>query len=302
MIFLNGKYILEKDAKLKHNDRGFLLSDGIFETMRAYDGKISCVVNHYERLKKSAVYLNIPFVMSLREFINVANGLLEKNSLEERNCSLRVTLTRGTGQRGLLPPEKVIPTLMVSAFPFNSITPKPLKVIISKIHRNELSPLSNIKSLCYLDNIIARREATQQGADECILLNTKNNIACASVANIFIVTERGVITPQLEDGVLPGITRQLIIKICKENNFPIYEETISETDLMNAKEVFFTNRLIEIQPLVQINSKLVNGGKVGDIVSILQKLYKNSIENSFYVDNDQLPVDKISRFLSRSNL
>lgn len=301
MIFLNGKYILEQDAKLEHNDRGFLLSDGIFETMRAYDGKISGLSYHYERLKKSARYLDIPFAMTLQDFVNVANKLLEKNGLSGKSASLRVTLTRGTGPRGLLPPENVVPTLMFAAFPFSPAIAKPLKVVISKFRRNEFSPLSNIKSLCYLDNIIARRDAAKEGADECILLNTKNNVACASVANIFIVTERGIITPKLEDGVLPGITRQLIIKICRENSFPIYEETISETDLMNAKEVFFTNRLIEIQPVMQINSKLINGGKVGDVVTMLQKLYKNNLESFFYAADDKHVVPEAERVL-RSRL
>src|SRR5207249_2319066 len=113
---------------------------------------------------------------------------------------------------------------------------KPLKVVISAIRRNELSPISNMKTLCYLDNIIARRDAAKQGADECIFLNTKGNVACASVANIFVVTEKGIITPRLEDGVLPGITRMLILKICKINNFAVFEESITESQLLKAKE------------------------------------------------------------------
>lgn len=255
----------------------FLLSDGIFETMRCYEGMILSLSDHYTRLKKSADFLGIPFSMSLEELKSVTKSLLERNMLIDKDASLRMTLTRGTGPRGILPPESVKPTLMITAFPFQAHVPKLLKVIISTIRRNESSPLSNIKSLCYLDSVLARRDAAKVGADECIFLNTTGNVACASVANIFLVTSKGVITPRLEDGVLPGITRKIIIEICKSNNIPVFEEAISEADLMKSKEVFFTNRLVEIQPVIQINTTLINEGKVGDMTAHLQKLYKNFV-------------------------
>lgn len=280
MIFLNGKYIHEQEAKLEHNDRGFLLSDGVFETMRAYNGEIYCLSDHYERLKKSARFLDIPFSITLQEMQDITKQLLEKNGLKEKDASLRLTLTRGTGPRGLLPPENINPTLMLTSFPFAGSVAKPLKVVVSDIRRNEFSPLSNIKSLCYLDNIVARRNAAKQGADECIMLNTQGNIACASVANVFIVTSKGIITPRLEDGVLPGITRKIVLSICKENHIPIYEEKVTENDLMKAKEVFFTNRLIEIQSVMQINNQLINGGKIGDMTSMLSKLYRDRIAHT----------------------
>lgn len=281
MIYLNGKFVSQSDAKIESNDRGFLLSDGIFETMRVYDGEVACISDHYERLKKSAKFLDIPFSMTYQELNAIVSQLLEKCELKGKNASVRLTLTRGTGPRGLLPPENVNPTLMLTAFPLASNVVKPFKVIVSEVRRNEFSPLSNIKSLCYLDNIIARRNAAKNGADECIMLNTKGNIACASVANVFIVTEKGVITPPLEDGVLPGITRKMVIAICKANNIPVFEEPISEANLLKAKEVFFTNRLIEIQPVFQVNNTLINNGKVGEKTSMLQTLYRNHVANSF---------------------
>ncbi len=287
-IYLNGNFISDQDVKIEHNDRGFLLSDGIFETMRAYDGSVFCLEAHYERLTKSAKFLEISFTITLQEFKRIINNLLKANELNDKNASLRVTLTRGTGPRGLIPPENVNPTLMATAFPFTPSTPKPSKVIISQIRRNEFSPLSNIKSLCYLDNILARSDANKKGVDECILLNTIGNVACASVANVFLVTENGVITPRLQEGALPGITRKVIMDLCKANNIPVFEQAITEVDLMKAKEVFFTNRLIEIQPVVEVNSKLINGGKVGEVVLLLQKLYKNKIINSFE-KNEKIP-------------
>lgn len=285
MIYLNGKYISEKEVKIEYNDRGFLLGDGIFETMRVYDGEISGLIDHYERLKKSAQYLDIPLNMTLSEMKDIIKKLLEKSELKMKHASLRLTLTRGVGPRGLLPPVNVNPTLMLTAFPFSANEVKPLKVVVSEIRRNEFSPLSNIKSLCYLDNVIARRDAEKKGAHECIMLNTQGNVACASVANIFIVTPKGVITPRLEDGVLPGITRKMVINICKANNIPVYEEKISEIDLMQAREVFFTNRLIEIQPVMRINNQTINEGKIGTITSMLQMLYKNNLYSTRAIQN-----------------
>lgn len=291
MIYLNGSFILDNEAKLEHNDRGLLLSYGIFETMRCYQGKIFALSDHYTRLKKSADYLEIPFSMTLEELSVVTKSLLERNMLEEKDASLRLTLTRGTGPRGILPPDNVKPTLMITAFPFTTHVPKPLKVVTSTIRRNDFSPLSNIKSLCYLDSILARREAAKKGADECILLNTAGNVACASVANIFVVTSKGIITPRLEDGVLPGITRKIVIEICKSNNIPVFEEALSEINLMNAKEVFFTNRLIEIQPVVQINNAFINEGKIGDMVVCLQKLYKDFVVKQLEIENVEISDD-----------
>lgn len=297
MIYLNGNFISDYDAKLEHNDRGFLLSDGIFETMRCYEGVILSLSDHYARLKTSADFLEIPFLMTLEELDAITKSLLEKNGLMEKDASLRVTLTRGVGPRGILPPANVKPTLMITAFLFLTHESKPLKAVISTIRRNESSPLSNIKSLCYLDNVLARRDAVKRGADECIFLNTVGHVTCASVANVFLITSKGIITPRLEDGVLPGITRKTVIEVCRSNNIPVFEETISEADLMNAKEVFFTNRLIEIQPVVQINATLINKGKVGDMVTHLQMLYKNFVAKQLETKKVKTQGNKIKSML-----
>ena len=277
MIYLNGQYVLEQNAKLEHNDRGFLLSDGLFETIRCYEGFSCNLSDHFERLKKSAANLEIEFSMSFQELKSAVYLLLKKNGLNGKNASLRITLTRGIGPRGLLPPEIVKPTLMITAFPFVSSAHNSVKTVISSIRRNESSPLSKMKSLCYLDNILARQTAIKEGFDDCILLNTKGKIACGSASNLFIVTSKGIITPPTADGVLPGITRKIVIDLCKSNNLPIYEESINEKELIDANEIFFTNRLIEIQPVLQVRSKLINSGKIGKTVTLLKKLYHDHV-------------------------
>ena len=282
MIYLNGKIVSPEEAKIEPNDRGFLLSDGLFETMRVYNGQVFCLKEHWERLKKSADYLEIALPISIDDLQKIIIKVLDKNKLSGKDASLRLTITRGTGPRGLLFPIEQKPTVMLAAFPFLAHISKPATTYITSIRRNEFSPLSKIKSLSYLDNILARREATKNGADEGILLNTKGNVAETSAANIFIVTnDNNIITPPLTEGVLPGITRHVVIELCKELNISIAEKPITPDKLYMAKEIFLTNSLIEIQSVTQANQKIINDGNVGSITIKLQEKYKEKIKKNF---------------------
>ncbi|MCW5590096.1 MAG: aminotransferase class IV family protein [Legionellales bacterium] len=215
----------------------------------------------------------------MSEFEQIVAETLIHNGLTAKDASLRLTITRGTGHRGLLPPTDPKPTVMLTAFPFSAHALPPANIFITSIRRNEFSPLCNIKSLSYLDNVLARREAVKNGADEGILLNTKGNVAEASAANIFMVNRDGiVITPRLEDGALPGITRGMIINICKELDIEISESVITQQELLSAKEVFLTNSLIEIQPVKKIDHQLINKGAIGVFTQQIQKAYQNHIK------------------------
>lgn len=274
MIYLNGKFIPEEEFKIAPNDRGLLLADGIFETMRAYQGKVFCLEEHYARLCAAAAVLELPISLSLQDVKTAINELLQVNNLLTQDASLRLTLTRGPGPRGILPPLHPNPTIMIAAFPLNSLPHTPMKLHISTIRRNEHSPTSQIKSLCYLDNILAKKEAEKNGDDEAIFLNTQGNIACTCIGNIFIVTANGaIITPPLTDGILPGITRQTVINICQENNISLSEKSIGINDLLSAAEVFITNSILEIQPVISVKKQLIGNGQIGEITKILQNHY-----------------------------
>lgn len=279
MLFFNGKLVQSDQAHILCNDRGLLLSDGLFETMRAYRGKIFRLNRHWDRLKNGASFLGIPLKMDFLEFERIAVDLLAKNSLGDLDAVLRYTITRGPGPRGLLPPQAVVPTSIMSASPFPSELVSSVSAQVVQIRRNEFSPLSNIKSLAYLDNVLARLEANQNGAEEAILLNTKGSIAEASAANVFIVTrENKALTPRLENGALPGITRGVVIEICKEQKIPITEEVIELDDLFDAKEVFLTNSVVEVQPVVKINGNLIGTGTAGQVTRhILDEYQKQTI-------------------------
>lgn len=278
MIYWNGKIVSPEIAAIAPTDRGFLLGDGLFETMRAYEGRIFALREHWERLKNSADYLKIPLAISCVELEKIANELLDQNNLLGQNASLRLTLTRGSGPRGLLPPKEVQPTLILAAFPLPINLPSSINAWVVDIRRNEFSPLANIKSLNYLDNVLAKMAATQAGADEAILLNSKGDVAEACAANIFLVTEQNQLaTPRLEDGALPGITRKMVIHLAKQLHIPVEEKSVTLNDLRSAHEIFLTNSLIEIQSIDQINHHLIGNKNSRPITTQLQAAYARAV-------------------------
>ena len=280
MLFLNGKFIDENQFRIESTDRGFLLGDGLFETLRAYNGKIFGMEDHFSRLFMGAGALEIPVPMGIESLTKIITRLLDANELSDKDASIRITLTRGSGPRGLLPPSDVNPTIMVTVSLLPSLQQVPIKLHISRTtRRNEHSPLSNIKSLCYLDNVLAKMEAVENKADDAILLNTKEHVASASAGNLFLVTSNNtIITPRVEDGILPGITRKYVIEICQKYNMALLTCAITEDDLFNAKEVFITNSIIGIQSVAYINSRMVNEGVPGKTTTKISKYFQQKIK------------------------
>jgi len=156
---------------------------------------------------------------------------------------------------------------------------KGLNVAICSVRRNEGSVLSKVKSLNYLNNIVARIDAQKKGFNDAVLLNNRGNVCCGAVSNIFLINKNTVFTPLLREGVLAGIIRELIIKIAPKNGFRVKETTITPKQLMNADEVFFTNTLMEILPVSRVNNKRIGDGKVGKKTKLLQELLKKKITN-----------------------
>jgi branched-chain amino acid aminotransferase len=277
MIYLNGQIITTSDTHIDPSDRGLLLGDGIFETMRAYQGRIFRLDDHLGRLHQGADFLGIPIPLSKDELARGLHATLEANQLSQRDASLRLTLTRGPGPRGLLPPPEPTPTILITAAPLTQTTFPPAVAIIASIRRNEHSPLANIKSLNYLDSILARQEAEIQGADEAILLNTAGNLAEASAANQFVVINGILHTPPIHDGALPGITRAVVLELAKQLGIPAQEPTLTREDLFTAQEAFLTNSLIEIRPLVQVDHHVLGNGEIGNITRQLQSAYREAV-------------------------
>jgi len=277
MIYLNGDILPEAQAHISPADRGLLLGDGIFETFRAYQGIIFRLDAHLDRLISGASYLRIPMQLSRTALGQALTATLKANQLSQSDAVLRLTLTRGASSRGLDLPTNPKPTTLISAAPLLKTEFPPAKALITSIRRNQHSPLAKIKSLNFLDNILARQEARSQGLDEALLLNTEGQLAEASAANLFIVSKDGLLTPTIKDGALPGITRAVIFELAKSLAISIEECSLSGDDLTQADEAFLTNSIIEVQPLIQVNEKMIGWGEIGPITERIQKAYRQLI-------------------------
>lgn len=243
-FWING--IFEKNTQaIDITDRGFLLGDGLFETFSVQNGCIQDFEPHFSRLKSALNIFDFSIAFSQQELHVAANKLIIKDKIQ--NGSLRLTVTRGIGPRGLLPPIECQPTILMTCAASN-ILPNNFpeaKLVFSEILRNDTSPASNLKTIGgYLDNILSLQNAKSRGADDAILLNTKGKIACTTIANIFIKINQDLFTPPVSDGILNGITRQKWINDCITQETPVYIESLSKEDIENADEIWVTNSLI----------------------------------------------------------
>jgi len=254
--WLNGVFCAVKDARIAPEDRGFLLGDGIFETLLAVDGEARHAGEHLMRLIGAARLLGIPLPYSQAAIVDAMQRLLRENGLQQGRAALRLTLTRGVGARGVAPPADAKPTLLLTAV---SIPPPPssLRATVSSYVRNEKSVSSRIKSLNYLDNIMARNEAMNRRVDEALMCNSSGNLASASAANLFLVTDGILRTPSVAEGALPGTTRARVLQAAAAQHIEVREGGVTRDTLKEAAEVFLTNALIGVCPLVEIDGNPV---------------------------------------------
>lgn len=259
-ISLNGQLIPADEARIAPNDRGFTLGDGLFETIAVRKGVAKRLPAHLGRLRQGARVLGIPVPFTDARISELAAALITENDLSE--AALRITLTRGPGGRGLAPPDAPTPTLLMTTGPQPSSDPVAL-IVAQSTRRNEHSPLVRIKSLNYLDNILARNEAIVQDADDAVLLNTVGRLADTTIANIFLLVGGGLVTPPVEDGALPGVMRAEVIRLARAE-----ERAVQMSDLDAASEVFLSNAL-GIRPVIRINGRDVGDGAPGLITQLL---------------------------------
>ena len=272
MIFLNGRLVEEDRARIDPADRGLLLGDGLFETLRSHDGRIAGLAAHLERLRRGAEVLGLPLPDT--DLAAAAGETLAANGLATGTAALRITLTRGPGPRGLAPPVEPHPTLTIAAVATAPPAETPLKAVIAATRRNEQSPLAQLKTLNYLDNVLAKGEAEARGADDALLLNTAGRLACASAANLFLVRGRRLLTPPPGEGVLSGVTRAEVIALAAELDLAVAETPLEPDQLRAADEAFLTNSLIRIRPLTAVNDRPLADGTPGPVTRQLQEAYR----------------------------
>jgi len=235
-----GDLVAPEDARISIADRGFLLGDGLFETIRVDHGRPFDLASHLGRLASGLEVLGFAEVVDLERLRDdIGLYLAAENAVR---AVLRITVTRGGGPRGLAPPEAPQPTILMTLAPMPAPSDAPLSLhIATSVRRNELSPVSRIKALPYLDNLIALREARAQGADEALMLNTRGAVACASIANLFVIRDGRLETPPVSDGALPGTMRALALSLAAQAGLTPAEISLSGDDIAEADEVFLTN-------------------------------------------------------------
>ncbi len=264
VIHLGGRLVDAAAARIDPADRGFLLADGLFETLRVYDGKAFRLEAHLARLAAGARLLGLAMPPAGEIGLAIVDTL-GANKLRE--ASLRITLTRGPGQRGLLPPKESTPTLMIAAYPAPERSTAPMTAHIAGIRRNEHSPLSQVKSLAYLDNVLALQEAEAAGCEEALLLNTAGRLAGGSRSNVLLVVDGILATPPASEGVLPGITRQTLLDLARDQGIGAREMPLGVVDIDCSSEAMICNSLLEVRPLSRIGKREFSPGPVAKILS-----------------------------------
>lgn len=262
-VWINGKLTDRKNAKIPVFDRGFLYGDGLFETMRAYDGKVFKLDEHLSRFFDSSKAMNIHIPYSKKELLKASYNSIKRNAL--KNAYIRITVTRDENV--------IILTKKFSPYPRGNYLDG-ISAKISRIALNEHSPLAGKKTLNFLNYLLAREDARASGYDEAILLNTKGNVAEGATSNIFSVKNGKLLTPPLDDGILPGITRRTVITLAKKLKIAVAEKHLYRKELTSANEVFLTNSLAELLPVIKVDHTVIGNGKPGPVTKLLHAAYK----------------------------
>jgi len=280
--YVDGKYVPKDQASVSIYDHGFLYGDGVYEAIRAYDGSVFKLREHIDRLYESAHSIKIDIPLSKEEMSRLVVEVLRKNQL--MNSYIRIVISRGRGRMGVDPRNCTKPTVVIMVEPREPLfgeNVKGISAIMCSLRRTPSWSLDpRIKTLNYLNNIMAKIEAIEAGVEEAIMLNEQGYIAETSTENIFVVKNGTVSTPHPSQGVLRGITRDAVIAAAKSLGLPVEERAMTVHELYNADEVFVTGTAAELVPIVNISGRKIGEGKPGPIFSRILTGFKESIKKS----------------------
>jgi len=253
IVWLNGELTPAGEARIDPTDRGFLLGDGLFETMLARRDRVVFLDAHLLRLKHGANAIGLALPFDPARIAAACTALLDANGLADApRAALRLTLTRGPGPRGLALPAEPRPTLLITAAPA-AAPPAGLSAIVATARRNNRSPSAQLKAIAYLDNVLAKEEARARGAEDALMFNIDGHLACTSAANIFIWDGGRLITPSVDCGILAGITRAAILELAPDLGIEVREDRIEAARLAQVEGAFLTNSLMGIVPLTRLD-------------------------------------------------
>ncbi|MCX6886852.1 MAG: branched-chain-amino-acid transaminase [Verrucomicrobia bacterium] len=275
-IYVDGNYYSEQDAKVSVFDHGLLYGDGIFEGIRIYHGRVFRLKEHIDRLFYSAKAILLDIPMTHADLMKATVETCRQNNLREGY--IRLLVTRGKGTLGLNPNRCKNPSIIIIADTIQLYPPeyydKGLEIITVPTTRNLHNAVNPaIKSLNYLNNILAKIEANNSGCEEAVMLNSEGYVAECTGDNIFIVKDGQMFTPPLSAGALYGITRKVVIDMARESNMPVTEPNLTRYDLFNADECFLTGTGAELVPVVKIDGRVIGSGTPGPVTRDLVVRY-----------------------------
>jgi branched-chain amino acid aminotransferase len=276
-VYIGGKLYEKSEAKISVFDHGLLYGDGVFEGIRAYSGRVFRLKQHVDRLYASAAAIHLQIPMTREAMADAITDTLAYNKLT--NAYIRVIVTRGAGSLGLDPrrtsdPQVIIITDAISLYP-EELYEHGLKIITAatiRSHPNTVNP--RVKSLNYLNNILAKMEGANAGCLEALMLNHKGDVAECTGDNIFVVRNGEIHTPSIDSGILEGITRDAVIELAREAGIKVIERTMDRYDVYTADECFLTGTAAEVIPVVECDGRPLGTGRPGPITrDLLQRFH-----------------------------
>jgi branched-chain amino acid aminotransferase len=276
-VSINGKLYPKEEAKISVYDHGLLYGDGVFEGMRTYGGKVFKLDEHLQRLWRSAKAICLEIPISRDEMAKAVNETLAVNKIEDGY--VRLIVTRGAGYLGLSPdktshPQVIIITDYIELYP-DELYEKGLEIITAATIRNHPAALSpRIKSLNYLNNILAKIECVRAGHPEALMLNHKGEVAECTGDNVFLVKDGQLYTPPLDAGILAGITRAVVIELAEQSGLKVQEVPLTRHDVYVADECFLTGSAAEVVPVVKVDYRTIGDGKPGPVTRDLEERFR----------------------------
>jgi branched-chain amino acid aminotransferase len=281
-VYIGGKLYDKADAKISVYDHGLLYGDGVFEGLRSYSGNVFRLAQHVERLYASARAIHLRIPMSPADMAQAVVDTLKVNNLTD--AYIRLVVTRGAGSLGLDPrkttdPQVIIITDSISLYP-EELYEHGLKIITAGTIRNHPQALNpRIKSLNYLNNILAKIEGTNAGCLEALMMNHKGEVAECTGDNIFVVQRGEISTPPIDAGILEGITRDAVIELARASGRTVHERTMDRHDIYTADECFLTGTAAEVIPVVELDGRPIGDGKPGPVTNDLRKRFHELVRS-----------------------
>jgi branched-chain amino acid aminotransferase len=277
-VWINGSF----GGSIDPADRGLVLGDGVFDTLVAFNRKPFAGDRHLARLADHAAAIGIALDTSVIR----AGWSAVLGEAKSAHIILRTTVTRGITGRGLWPKTAPSPTIVVSATPWNEdLVARPVRLVTSSIVRNAGSPTSRLKTIGYLDNILAAREAAERNADDALLLNADGKVACTTIANIFTLSGGRLFTPPTADGTMAGIIRGIVLEAATTVGLEASEGSLGRPDLFAADEVFLTNSVRLVSPVRSLDERPIGGHEPERVAALLSTLAERiRAEHSFVLE------------------